>query len=230
MITTFIRKHLMNAYTSIPMLVCLLFATWNSYGKRPANAVNFSGEEMFRGLFFIEGKYAEAIPELKSMGVTYLFDEMSLKERNEVEKFRNQILNSIQNDNPQFFNHFKDVILTEDPTKIKEELSKTHDLINQKIQKFLNISEAEFVSIQQKFTKSVNATIHKIDKKFIKDFEKELAIKSLDQQMLLMPICIIMMCDPPIVIVQDSVAGKKSDLLTEQIVASVCAVSDMIKS
>lgn len=230
MITTFIRKHLMNAYTSIPMLVCLLFATWSSYGKRPVNAVNFSGEEMFRGLFFIEGKYAEAIPELKSMGVSYLFSEMNSVEKSQIEDFRNQILNSIQNDNPQFFNHFKDVILTENPTEIKEEMSKIHDLINIKIQETLRISKADFVSIQQKFSKTVKANINKIDRKFIKNFEKDLAIKSLDQQMLLMPICMILMCDPPIVIVQESVAGKKSDLLTEQIVASVCEVSGQIKA
>ena len=236
MITTFIRKYLMNAYSSIPMLVCLLFATWNSYGKRPANAMNFSGEEMFRGLFFIEGKYAEAIPELKSMGISYLYNEMNVVEKKEVIDLRNKVVGLITKENPAFFEHFKDVMLTENPILIKEELAKTHDIVNQKIQEVLDLSQTEFNSVQKTFSQSLKNNHNKVDKNLLKDFNKNAGTKSLEQQpciILLMPICIVLFCWVviyPVIVVEESIAGKKSTLLVEQMVASICGLSAQINA
>lgn len=68
---TFIRNYLLNAYTALPLLVCLLVASWSTQAKPLTAKHRYSGEEMFRGLFFVEGRYAEAIPELQSLQLSY---------------------------------------------------------------------------------------------------------------------------------------------------------------
>jgi SdpC family antimicrobial peptide len=237
MIITFIRKHLMNAYTSIPMLVCLLFATWSSYGKRPVSSVNFSGEEMFRGLFFVEGKYAEAIPELKSMGISYMYNDMSKEEKTNLDQLRNEVVSLIKADDIEFFEDFKSIMLSENPTMIKEELAKAHDFVNSKIQEVLKINKAEFDKIQHEFKESVTQNHNKIDHKFLEKFGKGSASSKIENQpciILLLPICIVLYCEPIVIVyviaLEESVASKKSALFLEQVVASVCDVSAQINA
>jgi SdpC family antimicrobial peptide len=224
----------MNAYTSIPMLVCLMFVTWSSYGKRPVSSVNFSGEEMFRGLFFVEGKYAEAIPELKSLGISYMQNEMTDKEKVSLSEIRNEVVSLIKAEDVTFFDDFKGVMLTENPMLIKAELAKTHDIINAKIQEILKISKGDFEKLESDFKESVKKNNNKIDKKYLEKLtkgipEKEAALCPI--LIFILPICIVLICMVVIyVVIEEAVATNKSPLLLEQIVASVCNVSNQINA
>ena len=63
MITKFIRKYLMNGYVSIPLMLCFILASWGSIANNKKLTYHLTGEEMFKGIFFMEGKYAERSEE-----------------------------------------------------------------------------------------------------------------------------------------------------------------------
>ncbi|WP_460936050.1 hypothetical protein, partial [Spirosoma humi] len=65
---TFIRKSLLNAYTALPLLICFVLASFNSFANtnKATRTTFLSGQELFEGVFFLEGAYAQMLPETQS--------------------------------------------------------------------------------------------------------------------------------------------------------------------
>jgi SdpC family antimicrobial peptide len=236
MITKFIRKYLMNGYVSIPLMLCFILTTWSSIASNKKLTYHLSGEEMFKGVFFMEGKYAELIPELKATKLTYFSEQLSAEENAALQTVRNQLIESIKADNPHFFDDFKATLQVANPAAIKEELKLAQELLTKKAMELSNMSESEL----QKDTKAMSDFLKKQGnskdknalKKFVNDLDRDNA--GSDNSGRLLVILIVIAAVVAVVwawvkvydAVEEEVSASR--LMFEQVVGSICNVAPQI--
>ncbi|AQG80668.1 hypothetical protein [Spirosoma montaniterrae] len=197
--TTFIRQYLLNAYTALPLLVCLLVASWAAQARPLGVTHRYSGEEMFRGLFFLEGRYAEAIPELKSMSLSYTAKLAKAADKKaKIHATRQRLIQTLLAEDKFVFDKFRAAVESGNPLIIKSKLEQTQ----QKLE--------ELVAFQSKSRKSVETNQGNCLIILIVTSE---SAASLSMQVIAM------------VLSPEEITQTNSRLLTEQLVASMCRLS-----
>jgi SdpC family antimicrobial peptide len=226
----------MNGYVSIPLMLCFILTTWSSIASNKKLTYHLSGEEMFKGVFFMEGKYAELIPELKATKLTYFSEQLSAEENAALQTVRNQLIESIKADNPHFFDDFKATLQVANPAAIKEELKLAQELLTKKAMELSNMSESEL----QKDTKAMSDFLKKQGnskdknalKKFVNDLDRDNA--GSDNSGRLLVILIVIAAVVAVVwawvkvydAVEEEVSASR--LMFEQVVGSICNVAPQI--
>lgn len=90
----FIRRKVAQPLFMIPMCALILYFTVDVKAHATNAVGNYSGEELFKGVFFAEGRVAAAIPELQGLNVRdYVSDAAKL---NTVLNTQNQIFNAMR--------------------------------------------------------------------------------------------------------------------------------------
>ena len=234
MITKFIRKYLMNGYVSIPLMLCFILASWGSIANNKKLTYHLTGEEMFRGVFFVEGQYAEMIPELKAAKAAYLSDQLSVKEYAALASVRTQIIESIKADNPAYFDEFKFALQTASPETIKEKIVEAQTLLTNKALELSNISKSDL----KEDVKATEAFLEKqgnnVDKNALKKFMGQMAKDNNLQANNGTGLCIFLFLFLFVVLVigvaEDMVASSKnsSSLMIEQVVGSICSIAPQV--
>jgi SdpC family antimicrobial peptide len=234
MITKFIRKYLMNGYVSIPLMLCFILASWGSIANNKKLTYHLTGEEMFRGVFFVEGQYAEMIPELKAAKAAYLSDQLSVKEYAALASVRTQIIESIKADNPAYFDEFKFALQTASPETIKEKIVEAQTLLTNKALELSNISKSDL----KEDVKATEAFLEKqgnnVDKNALKKFMGQMAKDNNLQANNGTGLCIFLFLFIFLVlvigVVEDMVASSKnsSSLMIEQVVGSICSIAPQV--
>ncbi|AKD55840.1 hypothetical protein [Spirosoma radiotolerans] len=194
----FIRKSLLNAYTVFPLLICLLIAGWSTQAKPLTANHRYSGEEMFRGLFFGEGRYAEAIPELQSLQLSYSKKLAKPVDEKAVRQVRSQIVQYIQTQQPRYFENLQVAFESGNPTKVQAALESGRAITAKAIEHLMkDKNKAQFEIRRETGTCIVIANY----------------------------CTIIAMCAVIMMIQSEELAQGDSKLLTEQLVASICQVA-----
>jgi SdpC family antimicrobial peptide len=234
MITKFIRKYLMNGYVSIPLMLCFILASWGSIANNKKLTYHLTGEEMFRGVFFVEGQYAEMIPELKAAKTTYYSEQLSAKENTALASVRNQIIESIKADNPAFFDDFKFALQTASPSVVKEKIVEAQALLAAKASELSNISKSDL----EKDVKTTEAFLAKqgsnVDKNALKKFLNQMSKDNNTQANAAAGMCILLLIIwvfflvIPLVTDESLSSKNSSNLMIEQVVGSICNVAPQI--
>lgn len=103
------------------------------------NKVN--SKELFKGIIFNNGKVASLIPQLNAKAENLnKFDAATIQRMHNLE---NSVVSSIENENPAYFDEFKNAILTKNHNIIKEKLLESSKLVNDKISVYANLTEVE---------------------------------------------------------------------------------------
>ena len=195
---TFIRNYLLNAYTALPLLVCLLVASWSTQAKPLTAKHRYSGEEMFRGLFFVEGRYAEAIPELQSLQLSYSKKIAKPADVKVVSQFRSQIIHYVQAQQPRYFDNLQMAFESGNPTKVQAALESGRAITAKAIEHLMkDKNKGQFEIRREAGTCIVIANY----------------------------CTIILLCAVILMIQPEEIAQGDSKLLTEQLVASICHAS-----
>ncbi|GAB3802545.1 hypothetical protein GCM10028819_31520 [Spirosoma humi] len=195
---TFIRNYLLNAYTVFPLLVCLLVASWSTHAKPLTVNHRYSGEEMFRGLFFGEGRYAEAIPELQSLQMSYSKKLAKPADVKVVNQLRSQVVHYIQAQQPRFFDNLQVAFESGNPTKVQTALESGRAITAKAVEHIMkDKNKTQFEIRREAGTCIVIANY----------------------------CTIILLCAVIIMIQPEEIAQGGSKLLTEQLVASICHAS-----
>lgn len=93
------------AYGILPLVALILFVTFQKSDAAVSLGSRFTGEQIFRGLFFGEGEVAANIPELNGLHVSnYITDAKKLADALD---FQNRIVNQVKNDHPGYFSELK---------------------------------------------------------------------------------------------------------------------------
>ncbi len=113
-----LRKKL--KFLSLFMSFCILFASCSQYDDSTAvddNSVDFTGQDIFKSVFFADGDFASKInsydDNVKSMSL--LSDEQRL----EFSKGMNEMIASIESNDPIFFENFKNDITSKNHLQIQ---------------------------------------------------------------------------------------------------------------
>lgn len=138
----------------------------------PCSSIDFTGIEMFRGVFFSSGAYADLIPELYEFKLTnFTTNQQELTNATTIE---NNIINEIARQTPGYFDNFRTALLTRNPLTI-------HDAILAGRQRMLSSISA--LGIDRDFneeTRMVNELSRRIDISKASAADIAAAIKSYD--------------------------------------------------
>lgn len=175
-------------YISFPISILLLVLTVgcefsNSETVEHSESLDFSGEEIFRGLFFARGDVANLFPEIWEIrNVKSLVEESG--NSNSYENVQNLMIDLIKAEQPDFFDNFGNVMKSGNRVLINQELKaasntilNTASLISGRNLNFL-LKEGEAQQILEKVSK-------KTDIKQILDGNSDLSVSELNQLALL---------------------------------------------
>ncbi|WP_020607445.1 hypothetical protein [Spirosoma spitsbergense] len=234
---TFIRKSLLNTYTAFPLLVCLLAASWSSEAAKPLTAKHrYTGEEMFRGLFFLEGRYANAIPELQSLSLSYSNKVAKATAQARIGKTRNQLIAAIRATNPAYFTELQTALESGNPLKVQSTIQEGRQVVMRATGKLYHLNTDQIEKFQKQATKlsaagqlNQQAVEHMV--KAIKQGQFDIQ-RNADAGIIIDYYCslvIVLDCTLLWVVIimptLDEVSQTQSSLLTEQLVASICRLS-----
>jgi SdpC family antimicrobial peptide len=218
-------------------MLCFVLASWGSIANNNKLTYHLTGEEMFRGVFFVEGQYAELIPELKAAQTAYLSDELTPQENAALTAVRNQLVDAIKADNPAYFDDFKFALQTASPEVVKEKIIEAQKLLADKAIELSNISKAEL----KEDIKATEAFMAKqgnsVDKNAMKKFMSEMAKSNTAQANTNSAMCIAIALILLLIVVkvavipytdEEAVVSKSSNFMLEQIVGSVCSVANQV--
>lgn len=234
MITKFIRKYLMNGFVTVPLMLCFMLTTWNSIASNKKLTYHLSGEEMFRGILFVEGQYAELIPELKAAKTTYFTEQLSAKEKVALSSVRNQIIESIKAENPHYFDDFKATLQIASPSVVKEKIVEAQALLTKKAFELSKLSDSEIkegIKVAEGFFAKQQA--NGVDKNAVKKFMNQLAKDNANSKVnngTGTCIAILLLIVVVFVVFLAEVASTKtsSNLLLEQVASSICNVAPQV--
>ena len=211
----------MNGYVSIPLMLCLILSTWSSMASSKKVNQHISGEEMFRGVFFAEGQFAELIPELKATQIMYSSNQLSVNEKKALAWARTQIIASIKASNPHYFDDFKVSIQTDNPVLIKEKLMEGQKIVAKNALRLSNLKEPDLKSLDSFLAKEGK----NVDKKALHQFMKKLSKEGYSKMKAnsgsgVMQIQMVYVLDA----FATEVTNYQSILILEQMVNSICNV------
>lgn len=128
---------------------------------------------MFRGVFFVEGQFAELIPELKASQTMYSSNQLSVNEKKVLALVRTQIIGSIKASNPHYFDDFKASIQTANPILIKEKLMEGQEIVAKNALKLPNLKESVLKSLDKFLAKEGKSVDRKVLNQFMTKLSKE---------------------------------------------------------
>lgn len=130
---SYIKKKIVNIYScGFLVLAVLTLTTLQSCQKQPINPMtNYTGEELYEGIFFGTGKVGEQLTILHGMRIADLVEDQTAVAR--VKSYNQKILAEIKSTNPNFFKNFKEKIDTKSPTEIATALDNGYNQLTMSI-------------------------------------------------------------------------------------------------
>ena len=198
---TFIRTYLLNAYTALPLVVCMLIASWSAQASSLTVKHRYSGEEMFRGLFFVEGRYAQAIPELQSLQLSYATRLAKPGDKLVVSQLRNQIVQTIRTQQPRYFDDLRTAFESGNPLAVQSALETGRAITAKVVEQVVKGQRNGQFEVRRENGTCVVLIVY--------------------NYCTIIAMCAVVLMLPTV----DEVAQTNSKLMTEQLVASICRLS-----
>lgn len=134
-----VRRFAKNPVLLILLCCSVLFVSCKTRNPgqttQQTNKVPYSGEELFRGIFFLEGEVANKIPEIRNLKKISGFNKISDYKKDLLEKTRSRIVSEIKKDHPDFFPNFAKTLQSGDRVKIQQTLIEVDKLVFQQFSK-----------------------------------------------------------------------------------------------
>jgi SdpC family antimicrobial peptide len=124
-----------------PRTIYFLFFAACCLSLNKASA-QYSGEEMFRAVFFGEGSAASIIPELQGMSIDYFTDNS--EERTQTRQFQNQLVSKVNQLNASFLNGFGQAMATGNHVIIKNKLTEAKSVLDNAAAQLGHIRNASY--------------------------------------------------------------------------------------
>src|SRR5688572_18970645 len=129
-----IHNYASKPYLILPLCITLLFAscTKNEVNSDTGTSISelsqktYTGEQLFRGIFFAEGTVAAAINELKDLNIRNFLEG---EELNRALYFQDELIKRIAAEDPVFFNTFRLAMQSRDHLRIQTELKRAGEVV-----------------------------------------------------------------------------------------------------
>jgi hypothetical protein len=123
------RKAASKPFVVIPLISAMLIFSTSCQQTHDTQVASYTGEELFRGIFFMQGAVASKITLLKKIKQEYSFEE-----DNEVVVQYNHVINEVidvmKSKSNNFFHRFKVAIESGDHMKVKGILDESAELVH----------------------------------------------------------------------------------------------------
>jgi len=116
---------------------------------------NFSGEELFNGIFFGQGEVASIIPEINNQAK--MIDVLNPEDLSRVQQIRLSLTNKLKEQNPNFFTDFKNAMQSGQHLKIEKMLKQTSEML---IQGILDLSNVKTSLTPDRLISQIGKTIN----------------------------------------------------------------------
>ncbi|RAW03476.1 hypothetical protein [Pseudochryseolinea flava] len=142
-------------YVSGVIALALFITSCQSPESKRSQVSSATGEELFIGLFFGEGKVAAMVPELyeRSQLKNYLTSEAEIAA---FKKFQQQAIQVIGESNPLFFKSFKRDITSGDHLRISAALKRSSAVLVRTIESMYGVKENDFLELTQQLKSKTN--------------------------------------------------------------------------
>lgn len=241
---TFIRKSLLNAYSALPLLICFVLASFSSFATENTRtrATFLSGEEMFRGVFFLEGQYAQMLPEAQSLKMAYANKAQSASQQALVAQVRQAVLADIKATHPGYFAQFKSVLKSGDLMRVSQTLTQSEKILTQSLERVYHLDKGELAKLQAQAQAEAARQGGKLDaqalEKLVAQMQKGKPIDANNGTCVLVVLLLVAAAAVFVWVaitvpkeVQEITMAQRNNgqsLFHEQIVASICAVAPLI--
>jgi SdpC family antimicrobial peptide len=134
------KKFIPSKLKFAAILFLALFTIVAICWTRPSNSsASFSGEELFRGIIFMDGPVSDQIPELKEKTEIKKIFAKDQSQEAQVRKMEDLIIMAVNKYDPRYFKEFRSVMTSGDPVRINEQLNKTEDVVIRSLASYLDI-------------------------------------------------------------------------------------------
>ena len=194
---------------------------------------HISGEEMFRGVFFAEGQFADLIPELKATQTMYSSNQLLVDEKKALTVARTQIIASIKASNPHYFDDFKASIQTANPILIKEKLTEGQRIVTKNASRLSNLKDTDLKLLKSFLSKEGKSVNKKALSEFMKKMSKDGSSNARANNGTGNCVALLLIDSPVLfpflvyIIANDEIASSSnnfSKLMLEQVVCSICTI------
>lgn len=138
-----IKKIAFKRYVSSTLAFMIFFVSCQSPEARNSQVANYSGEELFSGLFFGEGEVVTLVPELydRSQLKNYLINQEEIEA---FKSFQSKAIATIQNNNPGFFESFKKDMTSGNHVQISNALKTSSAVLVKAVETMYGVKQSSF--------------------------------------------------------------------------------------
>lgn len=195
----------------------------NALAEIKKSGKSVSTEELFKGIFFAEGRVIDLIPTLKEFEIKNLTTNSKVIE--EYKKMQNEVYVKISTEHPQLLKQFDEKIKSGNQVEVQEILSEVSQIVRDVINQITNCNKnIANLDLKDDFFKELNKSgINKNDVKAIAAFTKNyLAVKDAEGNSLqtsvpvvavaaMGPVIVVAIVAAAVVIIYSAVAFWGSD-------------------
>jgi hypothetical protein len=156
---------------SYALILTMVFTSCGQFEPAQESVPDFSGEEIFAGVFFSSGEFAKKIPSYRD-NVNAL-ETMNPEQKAAYDKSLAELLNAIKTKNPEFFTYFKTSVMSKDHQVIEKAIINGGKEIYANIKILYPNFEQLFERIESDYKSGEIVTDGKVDKKKIETKKDE---------------------------------------------------------
>jgi hypothetical protein len=135
------KKKFLKFPISVAMMVAtILMFSCSQYEEPEHQQQSFSGEEYFKGIYFLDGEVADKISIFSTMKQKYVLDN-DADVQQEIQKVSGEMMDIIRKEDAGFFNGFKAAMESKDQTRIEQALRDGSQLIKKSTVKLFQNNE-----------------------------------------------------------------------------------------
>jgi hypothetical protein len=157
-----IRKISGNPVFIIMLTFSLLFASCSEEAVVPNTIENISGKELFKSIVFADGNLTANVPALQKINVT---DNLSKEQLIEFRAFQNKAIEYLESTEKNYFDNFKQNIMTRDVEIISKTLSNSSKSLEPLVNILANGQKLNIQEIKSQLSdsKEKNSDLQKSD-------------------------------------------------------------------
>jgi SdpC family antimicrobial peptide len=133
-----LRKRLANMYAVAPLVVLMMFIGVR-LGAAPAATIDYSGEDLFRGIFYGEGPVADRLPYVSDLNPGEFLEKGD--ELQEYQDLKEEIIAGLSANNPSFFDNFRSQMLSSNHLTIQRGLEDAAEAIQEVSMQIARVSK-----------------------------------------------------------------------------------------
>ena len=154
MILQTIHKRVSNLSFMAFLAMLMTFVTFESQA-RTIKVMSYSGEALFKGIFFAEGEVAEQIPELSGLSAKNFAS--TDEERHEIDAFQAEVIAYVNKNHPGYMGALESAVNARSHVKINQVITQGKSIVEAAVN---SLSYERDLKVEQQFQANLEAKVN----------------------------------------------------------------------